>query len=232
MLTPGDPREPSPQPAELLGKAEWHDLVDDEFSAARENNTPLSVLFIDVNYFKDVNDTLGHDTGDLVIGGIHSLLGVIRDGLRHDNREFKADEKPDLVSLSQAEPITSSAGHIGGDEFGLLARTDAPGARKIMERVRNIFDMYIDQPGNEALKALEISLSTGAATLQADMESSGQLLHAADLAMYDDKLNNLRELTRTQRLMVHAAGLLLAGADVRVRDFPKYMKLMRKKKTA
>lgn len=83
-----------------------------EAAAAAHDSSPVSVLFLDVDDFKAVNDTLGHAAGDEVIRALgHALRDVSR--------------------------ASDAAGRVGGDEFALLMPgTDLTGARAVAERLR------------------------------------------------------------------------------------------------
>src|SRR5262249_13157450 len=107
----------------LLDKNGWHDAVETAVAPSSLRGQPLSVLFIDVNHFKDINDQLGHDVGDEVIAQIQRMLV---DNLRTGSN--RTAQERDYVGID-FEP-----GHIGGDEFGILCRSDLEGARVLAER--------------------------------------------------------------------------------------------------
>ena len=87
--------------------------MEEEIARSVRNRSPLSLLMIDVDQFKSVNDTFGYVVGDHVLANIGSVL-------RHNGRAF------DLVS------------RIGGDEFALLLPdTDVPSAVEVAERIRH-----------------------------------------------------------------------------------------------
>lgn len=84
--------------------------------------SPLSVMMIDADHFKEVNDTCGHDAGDLVLG---ELARTLQHAVRTD----------DLVS------------RLGGDEFLIICPdTDSSGGRQIAETVRKKFLTCVCQP--------------------------------------------------------------------------------------
>jgi diguanylate cyclase (GGDEF)-like protein len=87
--------------------------MEEEIARSLRSQSPLSLLMIDVDQFKSVNDTYGHVVGDHVLASIGAVL-------RHSSRAF------DLVS------------RIGGDEFALLLPdTDVPSAVEVAERIRH-----------------------------------------------------------------------------------------------
>jgi diguanylate cyclase (GGDEF)-like protein len=126
----------------------------------RRYQTPLSVVFVDVNHFKRLNDTLGHDCGDDVLRAIGALL-------RRHVRES------DYVI------------RWGGDEFLLLlacgeheARAKAEDLKVAVERAQEIAGLKI--PGG-------ISLSIGVAAVSTSAGSLNEAIREADASMYRDK---------------------------------------------
>jgi len=86
--------------------------VDEEINRGRRAGRPLTLVYIDCDHFKEINDTLGHAAGDEALKG---LAAVLRSGVRDY----------DLV------------GRLGGDEFALLlSDTDSAAARAAVERLR------------------------------------------------------------------------------------------------
>jgi diguanylate cyclase (GGDEF)-like protein len=86
--------------------------MEEEIVRSVRSSNPLSLLMIDVDQFKSINDTFGHVVGDHVLASIGAVL-------RHSGRTF------DVIS------------RIGGDEFALLLpETDVPSAVKVAERIR------------------------------------------------------------------------------------------------
>jgi diguanylate cyclase (GGDEF)-like protein len=123
---------------------------------------PLSVLILDLDRFKDINDTHGHATGDQLLTWVASVL---RD-----------------VSGDHGLPV-----RFGGDEFILLLpKTDVGGAREMAAR---LLQRVNDRPFRlrDAGVAVPVTLSIGVATAPADGNSSRALLQAADTALYHAK---------------------------------------------
>src|SRR5581483_1953565 len=121
---------------------------------------PLSLLLLDADHFKRVNDTHGHAAGDAVLQGFAKVLtGVAR--------------RSDVV------------GRWGGEEFVVaLPQTGAAGARVAAERVRRaLAEARYPIPGGEALR---MTASVGAATAQPPW-SKEAVVSAADEAMYAAK---------------------------------------------
>ena len=131
-----------------------------EFERSKRYNSPLSFIILDVDHFKDVNDTYGHQKGDEILIAFASLLK-------------KACRANDI------------AGRYGGEEFVMvLPQSNAQGAFKIAERVREEM-MKISFTGNESNFA--VTVSCGVAEFNKDYESINKLIAAVDQALYEAK---------------------------------------------
>ncbi|TVZ00953.1 GGDEF domain-containing protein [Trebonia kvetii] len=146
----------------LLNAATWEREAAAEVARAIRTSSPLAVALLDLDRFKQINDTHGHLLGDEVLRQIASTMtGVLR--------EY------DL------------AGRFGGEEFVmLLPQTRAPDAFKIAERVREHIAMLpIGAPGGERIP---VTVSIGVAALDAGSSRQlAELLAAADAALYRAK---------------------------------------------
>lgn len=127
-----------------------------EIEVARRHSHPLSLLMLDIDHFKRVNDTFGHTAGDEVL---RSIAQSLKAQLRNIDRVFR----------------------YGGEEFlVLLSGTDSEAAGAIGERLRQA-TMALQYPMLE--HTLELSISLGCATLL-PAESADSLLRRADTALY------------------------------------------------
>ncbi len=127
---------------------------------AQRNSTHVAMLFLDLDHFKDVNDTLGHHVGDL-------LLQEIAVRLRAQLRDS------DIVSRQ------------GGDEF-LIALTNLPDAGLAAQVAQNIIDA-LASPFTIGDQDLHTSFSIGISMLPDDGQDFDTLLQKADTAMYAAK---------------------------------------------
>jgi diguanylate cyclase (GGDEF)-like protein len=127
---------------------------------ARRYGEPVAVLLIDLDHFKQVNDELGHQTGDALLGRIGALLS------------------------SEARSYDTVA-RIGGDEFVVVCpTTDTFGARAMAERLRRL----VREVGATVLPdGWEPTVSVGIAVHPLAGDSPEELLRAADAALYDVK---------------------------------------------
>ena len=131
-----------------------------EFERSKRYNSPLSLILLDVDHFKDVNDTYGHQKGDEILIAFASLLK-------------KACRANDI------------AARYGGEEFlMILPQSNAQGAFKIAERVREEM-MKISFTGNKS--NFTVTVSCGVAEFNKDYGSINKLIGAADQALYKAK---------------------------------------------
>ncbi len=210
-------------------KEQWHGQLETRVQHAHAHNAPLSVLFIDVNHFKDVNDILGHETGDRVLHEIDSLNVELANSFRQDSSpNFPSRTSDDLVhaeaiSDNQYQTIGLIPGRIGGDEFGVICHTDELGVEVIINRLREMFSSHLEKSPKD-FRDIGLGLSIGASTLRAGMSSS-DLLREADCAMYSDKLEQLPSLTWLKKKYLRVGKYFVEKSGIRLRDLPKYEQL-------
>jgi diguanylate cyclase (GGDEF)-like protein len=133
---------------------------EEEFARAKLRKTPLSLLMLDVDHFKRVNDQYGHLAGDMVLREVGRIVaGQIRE--------------------------IDIAGRYGGEEFcAILPDTDKPGAMLAAERIR----AAVNDGKIKAYDAsLHVSMSIGVATFPDDAQHLDELLDKADWALYRAK---------------------------------------------
>ncbi|MFL6205197.1 MAG: putative bifunctional diguanylate cyclase/phosphodiesterase [Acidimicrobiales bacterium] len=143
----------------LANQALFRDRVEHALARTARHATPLAVLFLDLDNFKTVNDSLGHTAGDdLLVQVSDRLLSCLRDG--------------------------DTAARLGGDEFALLIEdaVDEHDAIAVAERVT----ASLRQPFLLAGKEVFAGASVGIAFADPDLDCD-QILRNADLAMYTAK---------------------------------------------
>jgi diguanylate cyclase (GGDEF)-like protein len=152
----------------LPNREQSRNRLNSALVSAKQHRRMLAVLYLDLDNFKRVNDTLGHAVGD-------ELLCLVAARLR---ASLRADEAPDESPASRASHIA----RLGGDEFivilpNIRAAEDAAAvaARLIAE---------LQEPMRLALHTLVVTPSVGVATFPADGVEVDTLLRNADLAMY------------------------------------------------
>ena len=125
---------------------------------AQQAGLPMAMALIDVDYFKQINDHHGHDSGDQVIRDVSELL---REGLRSS----------DLV------------GRLGGDEFAILVQLTSWEATQMLDRTRQLIHAT-PIPTREG-KVVQVSLSIGLASTACEAGYDyAALMRAADAALY------------------------------------------------
>lgn len=140
----------------------WGDRLRQVLERCRSCERPCAVMLVDVDDFKIINDTLGHEVGDIYLREIAERL---RSAIRHD----------DLVA------------RLGGDEFGLLIH-DLPGLEAASVVARKIIE-HIGRPMAIARSLLSVSISVGVAVISPRQRriSSDWVYRAADTALYQAK---------------------------------------------
>ena len=143
----------------LLNRIHWEQAVAHEFQRCRRIGHSSSVMMLDIDHFKAVNDVHGHQTGD---AALRAVARILRDTLR----------------------VHDVAGRYGGEEFGVvLPGTDAAGAASIAERVRR----RVEGAVLEERKGVRATVSIGYAALSADDKDYGAWIARADRALYAAK---------------------------------------------
>jgi diguanylate cyclase (GGDEF)-like protein len=142
--------------------------LDEEMRRARETSAALSFLLIDIDHFKDCNDTHGHLFGDKVL----KLLGeFLRDGLRD----------VDII------------GRYGGEEFAIiLPNTNANGARFVAERLRLSFSKHIITVNEK--QGIKLTLSIGGVEYDKATKLM-ELINKSDKALYHSKKDGRNMVT-------------------------------------
>jgi diguanylate cyclase (GGDEF)-like protein/PAS domain S-box-containing protein len=147
----------------LPNRALFVDRVDHALARVRRAEETLpAVVFIDLDDFKTVNDSLGHGAGD-------ELLGVVADRLREC---LRSGDTPARLS---------------GDEFAVLIE-DAPDNEAVIEVAERVLEA-IQQPVIIESAQVYVKASVGVATRKGATTTSDELLRNADLAMYTAKAN-------------------------------------------
>lgn len=166
-------------------------LLEHEVTRAQRFQHPLSLVFLDLDRFKAVNDTHGHLVGSALLREVGALLqGAIRQ--------------------------VDSAFRFGGDEFALLLiETDEEGARQTALRIRDAIRAREFMASRQL--GIRLSASFGVATYPAHADTATRLLQAADLAMYQAKAagrDDVRVASRPAAGALPARDLPLPGGEL------------------
>lgn len=207
-----------------LTKRRWHEVVDSEVGSAIANNEEISIMYLDLDNFKSVNDELGHDRGDEVIARLDNLVAVAAGSIRTTPRIDQPRNEMDFVSmpnLKDRKPFLVEAGHVGGDEFAILFKGGVAVKEKITQRLLENLNNELEKPENKPLRDLGIGLSMGFATLKKGMNAQ-DLMREADMDMYRNKIGRVPELSIDQQRYLELGLIALENAGVRPRDIDKY----------
>ena len=150
--------------------------LDHALSRIRRTDAMLAVLYVDLDRFKQVNDSFGHDAGDeLLLQAARTLRGAVREN--------------DVVA------------RLGGDEFAVLCEdlNDQTGAIEVAARILEAFD----QPLTCAKRELYVTSSIGVAFSAHGVESPDALLRDADAAMYRAKRSGRNRIEVFDETMRH-----------------------------
>jgi diguanylate cyclase (GGDEF)-like protein len=144
----------------LYNRRQFLVLADGEWARYRRYGRPLALLLIDIDLFKSVNDTYGHDAGDTVIKAVADIL--------HKHKR-----------------TSDIAGRLGGEEFALmLPEATLESAVAAGERFRKLTaDHVIEVDG----RAIPITISVGASGCDPDTSGVDALIKQADVALYEAK---------------------------------------------
>ena len=142
-------------------KRYFEERFKEEFSYSLRNRAPLSLLMIDIDWFKSVNDCYGHPAGDYVLTRVSEITAsIIR--------------KEDLLC------------RYGGEEFAVILKgTDSEGAWTLAERLRKMVDEAVFEFDGKKIHA---TVSIGVATLHGrNLVDYEQMIKAADTLLYKSK---------------------------------------------
>jgi diguanylate cyclase (GGDEF)-like protein len=142
---------------------------------ASSSGLSIALLFVDLDRFKDVNDTLGHEAGDALL---QRVAGTFTAAMRHD----------DFVA------------RLGGDEFAVIVEIPPDEARgvtsSVAERLR--LELQMDIPSTHG--AIPVGATIGIALYPQDAVDAEGLLHAADQVMYVGKRRGRNRVVTTDEL--------------------------------
>ena len=139
--------------------------IAEEIERAQRHNFQLSMLLLDIDHFKNVNDTYGHYIGDLVLRSLGHLL-------------LKNVRETDIVA------------RYGGEEIAVIApHTSVPTAVNLAERLRQVVETSVMVPADEQedRQAVTISVSIGVAGLDRQIVDKKSLIERTDEALYKAK---------------------------------------------
>lgn len=144
----------------LPNRALFYDRLKQSLAIAKRNKTNVFLLFLDLDGFKSVNDSLGHRSGDILLKQVaQRIVSCVRE--------------------------SDTVGRMGGDEFTVLLN-DADSHERVSEialKIINSIRTPFDLEGNQ----VQIGVSIGVAYNSDDQVTENDLLNNADMAMYESK---------------------------------------------
>jgi len=163
----------------LPNRSLLRDRLSHAIHQADRNNALLAVMFLDLDRFKNINDSLGHDVGDLLLQHVAKLLQT---ALRKTDTISRMNHE--LTELSNN--LDSTVARLGGDEFVLILEglTSAKGAGIVAQK---ILQSCTDNPFIAGDNKIHISTSIGISIYPTDSTDLDGLIKHADTAMYRSK---------------------------------------------
>lgn len=139
--------------------------LEEEVARSKRYSLDLSILMLDIDHFKQVNDMYGHQAGDVILSTLGSLV---------------------KAALRELDVVA----RYGGEEFLVICTNTAiDGAALVAERLRQRVESHqVELPDSSGgSQTIQISISIGAAGLSASVDSKDKLVQAADQALYRAK---------------------------------------------
>lgn len=162
----------------LTGLLNWTAFMDrfgQEIEQARKDNRTLGILFLDLDGFKEVNDTMGHETGNRFLQSI---------GIR----------------LRESLDATEVIARIGGDEFVILCKKDPCNRETLLPSLKCLMNA-VSQPVELDGRSFQTTVSIGVSFFPADGDQVTDLIRKADIAMYQAKKRGKRSWKFFDRVM-------------------------------
>ena len=144
----------------LINRREFNRRISEEFSRSRRHNSPLSLALFDIDFFKKINDTYGHNAGDAILKELGQLI-------------------------ANSTRTSDIACRYGGEEFALiLPETNQGEAYELLDRLRQIVEEKIF---NKQMKPIKATISVGVAQLDMSDKAPLDFCERADKALYKAK---------------------------------------------
>jgi diguanylate cyclase (GGDEF)-like protein len=182
----------------LYNHRHFQDMLKREFALVRRNSSDLSCFMIDLDYFKDVNDTFGHTFGDFVLQRFAQLL---KDAVRE----------------------TDILARYGGEEFALLLpHTSLEGAMVLAEKFRKKAEEFVYEDEGHSKR---VTASVGVASYRTHHPSTASdLVNFADQALYRAKAEGRNQVKIYNEEALTRAGALSSSPPGYLSEFKKKLK--------
>ncbi len=152
-----------------FNKRYFLDRLKEEFSHAKRANQPLSLIMMDIDHFKTINDTHGHLAGDFILAQL-------------------------TAAVKQIVRASDIFARYGGEEFAAILRnTDEKGAAQLAERIRRIVEKT---PAHFEQASIPVTVSLGVTSLDAEASQTDEdFIAAADRYLYQSKEKGRNRVT-------------------------------------
>lgn len=165
--------------------------LEQEIARARRHNRPCGLLMLDLDDFKVINDTHGHEAGNEVLKGVARIVAAtVRGG--------------DLVARIQEREVTPVVARYGGDEFEVIL--PETGQEGILRAANRLLAAFREEDFRYGTRKLRPGISIGAAVFPDDAADARELILRADEALYTAKRagKNRAVLYRTRDAATHS----------------------------
>ena len=160
----------------LFNRRHFDELMENEVSMSNRHGDPNSILLIDIDFFKAINDTYGHYVGDVVL---KALTKTLQENIRH----------------------TDAICRLGGEEFAILCkRADKVGAMELAEKLREIIERTPMIPDTDDELMITISIGVASVPDGNGKTTPKQLYKDVDTALYYSKNNGRNRVTHVNEL--------------------------------
>jgi diguanylate cyclase (GGDEF)-like protein len=172
----------------LPNRALFADRLDQALAFSARAGAPLTVLLMDLDRFRYVNDTLGHPIGDLLLREVATRLQAV------------------------VHRATDTVARLGGDEFAILLPSASIGdAQRVADAILRVLEAPMTLEGH----VVDIHASIGLATCPLHGNEASKLLRCADVAMYEAKRSNRGLAVWDDRYYQHSVERLSLMSDLR-----------------
>ncbi len=155
----------------LFNRRHFDELMETEVGLSNRHGDPNSILLIDIDFFKAINDTYGHYVGDVVL---KNMTKILRNNLRR----------------------TDAVCRIGGEEFAVLCkRADKTGAMEIAEKLRTAIENTPMTPDGDDELTITVSIGVASVPYNTIGTTPKQLYKDVDKAMYYSKNHGRNRVT-------------------------------------
>ncbi|MDT8385542.1 MAG: diguanylate cyclase [Gammaproteobacteria bacterium] len=160
----------------LFNRRHFDELMENEVSMSNRHGDPNSILLIDIDFFKAINDTYGHYVGDVVL---KALTRTLQNNIRH----------------------TDAICRLGGEEFAILCkRADKVGAMELAEKLRATIENTPMIPDTDDELMITVSIGVASVPDGHGKTTPKQLYKDVDAALYYSKNNGRNRVTHANEL--------------------------------